>query len=160
VVSCPQAMVGGLIVPPLLIVPFGTPNATELKRYLVQAALIVTGIMTFFQVHCTKLGPACVIGSLHNLATCTCMVVVNQVAKRLRALQNITSQCSPTPVHVDLTTCLLNLLLAGHWGAPILLVWAPRHQVHVGCRSAVCHGRVLHHCACGTEHDQQARGEN
>lgn len=44
------AMVGGLIVPPLLIVPFGTPDGDELKRYLIQAAMIVTGIMTIFQV--------------------------------------------------------------------------------------------------------------
>ncbi len=75
-------MVGGLIVPPLLVVPFGTPDADHYKQvrpsracpvllqyqpayalplpclrsaalylqYLVQAAMIVTGIMTIFQV--------------------------------------------------------------------------------------------------------------
>ncbi|KAL6748346.1 hypothetical protein V8C86DRAFT_3146805 [Haematococcus lacustris] len=42
-----RAMVGGLIVPPLLIVPFGTPNGDDYKRYLVQAALMVTGLMTW-----------------------------------------------------------------------------------------------------------------
>lgn len=44
------AMVGGLIVPPLLIVPFGTPNAADIQRYLIQAALIVTGFMSICQV--------------------------------------------------------------------------------------------------------------
>jgi xanthine/uracil permease len=43
-------MVGGLIVPPLLIVPASTPGADEIKRYLIQAAMIVTGTMTIFQV--------------------------------------------------------------------------------------------------------------
>ncbi|PNW77579.1 hypothetical protein CHLRE_10g442800v5 [Chlamydomonas reinhardtii] len=58
------AMVGGLITPPLLIsnlgfgtrpgtsppVPYSSGNPAETQRYLVQASLIVTGIMTFFQV--------------------------------------------------------------------------------------------------------------
>ncbi|KAG2500997.1 hypothetical protein HYH03_000819 [Edaphochlamys debaryana] len=48
------AMVGGLITPPLLIANLargtstGDPN--DISRYLVQASLIVTGIMTFWQV--------------------------------------------------------------------------------------------------------------
>lgn len=46
------AMVGGLIVPPTLIVPFGVPNRTALIQYLVQAALIVCGIMTAVQGEC------------------------------------------------------------------------------------------------------------
>ncbi|KAL6749697.1 uric acid-xanthine permease [Haematococcus lacustris] len=50
------AMVGGLIVPPLLIVPFGTPNGDDYKRYLVQAALIVTGVMTLVQVTGIRVG--------------------------------------------------------------------------------------------------------
>ncbi|KAJ9517506.1 hypothetical protein QJQ45_025015, partial [Haematococcus lacustris] len=50
------AMVGGLIVPPLLIVPFGTPNGDDYKRYLVQAALIVTGLMTLVQVTGIRIG--------------------------------------------------------------------------------------------------------
>ncbi|KAL6746329.1 uric acid-xanthine permease [Haematococcus lacustris] len=50
------AMVGGLIVPPLLIVPFGTPNGDDYKRYLVQAALIVTGLMTREQVTGIRIG--------------------------------------------------------------------------------------------------------
>ena len=44
------AMVGGLIVPPTLIVPFGVANRTAIIAYLVQAALIVCGIMTAVQV--------------------------------------------------------------------------------------------------------------
>ncbi|KAG2433014.1 hypothetical protein HXX76_008741 [Chlamydomonas incerta] len=58
------AMVGGLITPPLLIsnlafgtrpgtnppVPYSSGNPADTQRYLVQASLIVCGIMTFFQV--------------------------------------------------------------------------------------------------------------
>ncbi|GLC34611.1 hypothetical protein PLESTB_001242600 [Pleodorina starrii] len=56
------AMVGGLITPPLLIsnlaigvrpgtsIPYAKGDPSEIQRYLVQAALIVCGIMTFFQV--------------------------------------------------------------------------------------------------------------
>ncbi|PNH02982.1 Uric acid-xanthine permease [Tetrabaena socialis] len=56
------AMVGGLITPPLLIsnlafgnrpntkTPYAEGSPAELQRYLVQASLIVCGIMTFFQV--------------------------------------------------------------------------------------------------------------
>ncbi|KAG2448886.1 hypothetical protein HYH02_006235 [Chlamydomonas schloesseri] len=56
------AMVGGLITPPLLIsnlgfgtrpgsgIPYSSGNPAETQRYLVQASLIVCGIMTFFQV--------------------------------------------------------------------------------------------------------------
>ncbi len=52
------AMVGGLITPPLLIsnlafgnrpgtsIPYAEGNPAELQRYLVQASLIVCGIMT------------------------------------------------------------------------------------------------------------------
>ncbi|KAG2448887.1 hypothetical protein HYH02_006236 [Chlamydomonas schloesseri] len=56
------AMVGGLITPPLLVstlafgnrpgttIPYAQGDPAEIQRYLVQAALIVCGIMTFFQV--------------------------------------------------------------------------------------------------------------
>ncbi|GLI64085.1 hypothetical protein VaNZ11_007254 [Volvox africanus] len=56
------AMVGGLITPPLLIsnlamgkrpktdIPYASGKPDEIQRYLVQAGLIVCGIMTFFQV--------------------------------------------------------------------------------------------------------------
>ncbi|KAG2500224.1 hypothetical protein HYH03_001802 [Edaphochlamys debaryana] len=56
------AMVGGLITPPLLIsnlafgtrpgttTPYSSGNPADTQRYLVQASLIVCGIMTFFQV--------------------------------------------------------------------------------------------------------------
>ncbi|EFJ52311.1 hypothetical protein VOLCADRAFT_115955 [Volvox carteri f. nagariensis] len=56
------AMVGGLITPPLLIsnlafgrrpitnIPYASGNPSEIQRYLVQASLIVCGIMTFVQV--------------------------------------------------------------------------------------------------------------
>ncbi|PNW77575.1 hypothetical protein CHLRE_10g442600v5 [Chlamydomonas reinhardtii] len=56
------AMVGGLITPPLLVstlafgnrpgttTPYAQGDPAEIQRYLVQAALIVCGIMTFFQV--------------------------------------------------------------------------------------------------------------
>lgn len=46
------AMVGGLIVPPSLIVPYNMSSADRnaYVSYLIQAALIVCGIMTFVQV--------------------------------------------------------------------------------------------------------------
>ncbi|KXZ44106.1 hypothetical protein GPECTOR_73g627 [Gonium pectorale] len=61
------AMVGGLITPPLLVsnlafgkrsdgTPYAEGNPSEIQRYLVQAALIVCGIMTFFQVAGFRIG--------------------------------------------------------------------------------------------------------